>query len=84
MNRFLAVPALLAVGIAAAPVAQAYPGDQADAKQAVTAIYNRVQHGCTPSMPPSLQSINWSRFNAESGGEGRIIDAHQGLGARSP
>ena len=46
----------------------------------MTAIYNRVQRGCTPSMPPSLQSINWSRFNPESGGEGRIVDAHQGLG----
>jgi hypothetical protein len=80
MNRFLAVPALLAVGIACAPVAQAYPGDQADAEQAVTAIYNRVQRGCTPSMPPSLQSISWSRFNPESGGEGRIVDARQGLG----
>jgi hypothetical protein len=80
VNRFLAVPALLAVGIAPAPVAQAYPGDQADAEQAVTAIYDRVQRGCTPSMSPSLQSISWSRFNPESGGEGRIVDAHQGLG----
>jgi hypothetical protein len=59
---------------------QAYPGDQAGAEQALTAIYDRAQHGRTPSMPPSLQSISWSRFNPESGGEVRIIDAHQGLG----
>lgn len=80
MNRFLVVSALLAAGIASAPVAQAYPGDQADAEQAVTAIYNQVQRGCTPSTPPSLRSISWSRFDPDSGGEGRIIDAQQGLG----
>jgi hypothetical protein len=39
-----------------------------------------VQRGCTPSMPPSLRSISWSRFNPDSGGAGRIVDAHQGLG----
>jgi hypothetical protein len=84
MNTFLAVPALLAVAIASAPVAQAYPGDQADAEQAVTAIYNQVQRGCTPSMPPSLRSISWTRFNPDSGGEGRIVDANQAWAARSP
>jgi hypothetical protein len=80
MKTSLAASALMAVGVAVAPVAQAYPGDQADAEQAVTAIYNRVQRACTPRMPPSLQSISWSRFNPESGGEGRIIDANQALG----
>jgi hypothetical protein len=70
----------LAVGIACAPLAQADDGDQASAEQAVTAIYNRVQRACTPSMAPHLQSIHWSRFYAASGGEGTIHDANSSLG----
>lgn len=73
----------MAVVVAAttfAPSAQAYDGDQASAEEAVTAIYNQVQRGCTPSMPPSLQSISWSTFNPQSFGEGRIIDANPALG----
>jgi hypothetical protein len=77
--RALIIAAVLAAGILAAP-AHADVGDQADAEAAVTAIYNQVQRGCTPSRPPQLQSIQWSRFAVASGGEGRIIDADPHLG----
>ena len=79
-TKILVAPALLTVAIGCAIPAQAAPGDQTDAEQAVTAVYNQVQRGCTPGMPPSLQSISWTRFNPESGGEGTIHDAHQGAG----
>ncbi len=63
-----------------APMAHAEVGDQADAEQAVRTIYNQVQRGCTPTEPPQFQSISWDFFNADSGGQGRIHDAHPGLG----
>lgn len=80
MFKAVAIPAVLAAGIVCAPMAQADSGDQNAAEEAVTVIYNRVQRGCTPSMPPHLQSISWSRFYPGSGGEGRIIDANPSLG----
>jgi hypothetical protein len=48
------------------PLAHADSGDQSDAEQAVTAIYNQVQRRCTPSLPPNLQSITWTSFTALS------------------
>jgi hypothetical protein len=79
--RKLLIGGLVAVAaIASAPLAQAYSGDQASAEEAVTAIYNQVQRGCTPRTPPSLQSISWDSFNPAAGGTGRIHDANPGLG----
>jgi hypothetical protein len=52
--KTLVVPVLLVVGMGFAAPAQAGPGDQNDAEQAVAAVYNQVQHGRTPSMPPSF------------------------------
>jgi hypothetical protein len=80
VTKSLVMAALLTVAVGCAIPAQAVPGDQNDAEQAVAAVYNQVQRGCTPSMTPSLQSISWTRFNPESGGEGTIHDAHQALG----
>jgi hypothetical protein len=74
--------ALLAAGIACAPLAQADSGsaDQSAAEQAVTAIYNQVQARCTPRTPPAFQSISWDSFVAGSWGSGRIHDASPSLG----
>jgi hypothetical protein len=66
--------------IAFSPLAHADGGDQSDAEQAVTAIYNQVQRRCTPSMPPHLQSITWTSFTPASYGEGTIHDANSALG----
>jgi hypothetical protein len=62
------------------PSAQAYDGDQASAEQAVKAIYDQVQRGCTPSTPPSLQSISWDHFTPVADGAGTIHDANPQLG----
>lgn len=80
MKKQVVVPAVLAAGIACAGLAQAESGDQADAEQAVTAIYNQVQARCTPRTPPSFQSISWNNFYPAVGGEGRIHDANSALG----
>jgi len=80
MIKAAVVPAVLAVGITCAPVAQADNGDQESAEQAVTAIYNQVQARCTPRTPPSFQSISWDNFTPGSWGSGRIHDANSGLG----
>ena len=80
MRKLLIAGIAAAAAIAFTPSAQAYSGDQASAEQAVTAIYNQVQRGCTPSMPPSLQSISWNTFNPASGGTGVIHDANPSLG----
>jgi hypothetical protein len=79
MKKLIAV-AMTAAAVVCAPLARADSGDQASAEQAVTAIYNRVQRGCTPSMPPHLQSISWDTFYPGSGGSGRIHDANSSLG----
>jgi hypothetical protein len=71
---------LAAVCVGWAPLAGADSGDQASAEQAVTAIYNQVPRGCTPSMPPHLQSISWDSFSPSSGGTGTIHDANYSLG----
>jgi hypothetical protein len=71
---------VLAAAITCAPLAQADVGDQTSAEQAVTAIYNRVQSGCTPQTPPRLQSISWNDFYPAVGGTGRINDANSSLG----
>jgi hypothetical protein len=71
---------LTALALACAPLARGDSGDQASAEQAVTAVYNRVQRGCTPAMPPHLQSITWDHFYPASGGAGTIHDASPGLG----
>lgn len=76
----LLIAALVTAIVGYTVPAQAITGDQADAKQAVAAVYNQVQRRCTPSMAPSLQSISWTQFNPESGGEGTIHDANQALG----
>jgi hypothetical protein len=80
MRKALVIPAVLAAGIACAPVVQAESGDQSAAEEAVTAIYNQVQARCTPSMSPHLQSIAWDTFYPGSWGQGRIRDANPGLG----
>jgi hypothetical protein len=86
MNRLLAGAAAIGFAVLTpiasgiAPPAHAYSGDQADAEQAVSAIYNRVQRGCTPHTPPSLQSISWDSFNPAAGGTGLIHDANPSLG----
>ncbi|HXY66027.1 MAG TPA: hypothetical protein VEI45_17135 [Mycobacterium sp.] len=72
------VAALAAITFA--PSAHADSGDQSAAEQAVTAIYNQVQRGCTPSTPPHLQSISWDTFTPASSGSGRIHDANPALG----
>jgi hypothetical protein len=74
------MPAVVAAGIAFAPLAQAESGDQSAADQAVTATYNQVQARCTPSTPPHLQSITWHTFHQGSWGKGRIHDANPRLG----
>ena len=79
MNLFIGVMAA-AAAITFAPLAHADSADQAAAEQAVQTIYNQVQRGCTPTEPPQLRSIQWSRFVADSGGEGRIVDANPNLG----
>lgn len=72
--------ALVAV-IVATPVAHADIGDQSDAEQAVTAIYNKVIPGCTSGHNVgNIQSITWDRFYEGSGGSGRIEDANSSLG----
>jgi hypothetical protein len=80
MIKSAVIAVALAAGIACAPPAQAYSGDQASAEEAVAAIYSQVQRRCTPGTAPSLQSISWSQFSPQSFGEGRIIDASAGLG----
>jgi hypothetical protein len=79
MIKAVVVPAVLAAGIACAPVAHADSGDQASAEQAVRAVYSRITCG-SPPMPMSLQSIQWDSFYPASGGSGRIIDANPALG----
>jgi hypothetical protein len=66
--------------ISFSPLAHADSGDQSDAEQAVTAIYNQVQRRCTPSLPPHLQSITWTSSTPASYGEGTIHDANSALG----
>jgi hypothetical protein len=78
--KIAVIPAVLAAGFACAPLAKADIADQSAAEQAVTAIYNQVQRGCTPRTPPHLQAINWSTFYPGSFGEGRIVDANSSLG----
>lgn len=82
MIRNLLVAGMAAVAtITFAPLAHADSGDQSAAEQAVTAIYNQVIPGCTQhGNSPNIQSIQWSRFAADSGGEGRIVDANPNLG----
>ena len=85
MNKAMMKKPLIAGVVALAaimfsPLAHAETGDQSDAEQAVTAIYNRVQRGCTPSMHPNPQSITWDTFYPASGGEGRIHDTNPALG----
>lgn len=80
MRKLLVAGMAVAAVITFAPLAHADSGDQSAAEQAVTAIYNQVQRGCTPTEAPQLQSIQWSRFAADSGGEGRIVDANPHLG----
>jgi hypothetical protein len=78
--RKLLIGAVSVAAIVCTPSAHAYSGDQASAEQAVTAVYNEVQRRCTPSMPPSLQSISWDSFNPAAGGAGTIHDARPQLG----
>jgi hypothetical protein len=80
MIKAAAIAVVFSAAIAGAPPAQAVSGDQADAEQAVTAIYYQVQRGCTPRMSPSLQSISWDSFHPVAGGTGRIHDANPALG----
>jgi hypothetical protein len=80
MRKSLLVPAVMAAGLVAAPLAYADSGDQSDANEAVAAIYNQVQRGCTPNMAPSIQSITWDNFYPAVGGSGRIHDANSSLG----
>jgi hypothetical protein len=67
--------------ITLAPLAHAEVGDQADAEQAVRAVYTQITCG-SPPMPMRLAGITWSRFAPASGGEGRIIDADPRLGGQ--
>ncbi len=72
---------LLVAAVAGAPVAYAEIGDQSDAEQAVTAIYNQVIPGCTLNHNVgNIQAISWDRFFEGSGGSGRIEDANSSLG----
>jgi hypothetical protein len=81
MRKPVAISALLAVGIACSPLAQADSGDQASAEQAVTAIYNQVIPGCTSHHNvANIQSISWESFHPASFGQGRIHDANSSLG----
>jgi hypothetical protein len=79
MKKAVAIPALLAAGIACAPPAQA-DGNTANLDQLVAQVYNQVQRGCTPETPPSFQGIAWDSPPTGQGGSGRIIDANAALG----
>jgi hypothetical protein len=76
----IAANVTMLAALVVAPIASAESGDQADAEQAVTAIYNQVQRRCTPSMSPHLQSIRWDSFYPASYGTGVIHDANSALG----
>jgi hypothetical protein len=81
VRKAVAIPAVLAAGIACAPLAQAESGDQSAAEQAVTAIYNQVIPGCTSHHDVgNIQSISCDNFYPGVGGEGRIHDANSSLG----
>jgi hypothetical protein len=81
-KAMLLIAALVTAMVSYAAPAQAITGDQADAEQAVAAVYNQVQRRCTPSMAPSLQSITWTLFSPDSGGEGTIHDGNPSLGGQ--
>jgi hypothetical protein len=80
MRKLLIAGVAVLAAITLSPIASAESGDQSDAEQAVAAIYNRVQRGCTPSLSPHLQSISWDTFYPASGGSGRIHDANSAIG----
>lgn len=81
MRKAVAIPVVLAVAIACAPLAQADSGDRASAEQAVTAIYTQVIPGCTlHHNVANIQSITWDSFYPASFGQGRIHDADPSLG----
>jgi hypothetical protein len=65
--------------ITCAPVAHA-DGNSANLDQLVGQAYTQFQHGCTPSMTPQFQRIQWDSPPGGQGGSGRIIDGTQGLG----
>src|SRR6201987_1514168 len=73
-RKALLIPAVLAAGIAIAPIAHA-DGTQASLNDAVRQVYTQVQTRCTPTMPPNFQGIQLT-----GDGEGRIIDANPSLG----
>jgi hypothetical protein len=72
--KIAVIPAVLAAGIALAPMAQA-DGSQASLSNAVQQVYTQVQIKCTPNMPPHFQTIQLT-----GNGSGRIIDANPRLG----
>jgi hypothetical protein len=79
MNKTLAISAVLAAGIACAPLAQA-DGNSANLDQLVAQVYDQVQRRCTPTEPPQFQRIAWDSPPGGQGGSGRIIDADPALG----
>jgi hypothetical protein len=72
--------AVLVAAIVCAPSAHA-DGDPSNLDQLVAQVYNQVQRGCTPRIPPQFQRIVWDGGRPTGqGGSGRIIDATPGLG----
>jgi hypothetical protein len=79
MRKLTVVPAVVAVAVAYAPVTHA-DGDATNLDRLVAQVYNEVQRGCTPTTPPSFQSIAWDSPPTGQGGSGRIVDANPALG----
>lgn len=80
MLKAVVMPAVLAAGIACAPLAQA-DADTSNLDQLIGQLYTKVQRGCTPQTPPSFQGIQWDPGSPYGGGgTGRIVDADPHLG----
>lgn len=72
--RKIVVPAVLAAGIALAPMAHA-DGTDPNLTAAVGALYVPYQTKCTPNMHPQYMGVE-----LEGNGKGRVLDATPGLG----
>lgn len=74
--------AVFVAAMLAPPVARADSGDQASAEAAASSAYaEKIAHcHATRNASPVVQSISWSHFVPDSGGQGTIHDADPRLG----
>jgi hypothetical protein len=81
MNKVLVVvPAVVAAGIAYAPLAYA-DGNTANLDQLIGQLYTQVMQGCQPQTPANFQGIQWDPGSPYGGGgSGRIIDGNPSFG----